>query len=83
MGSEGEAYGVGKATKEFWDEPAKMNPDSCDDLEKAQEVMTNISPTYRSGCLPLYHSGKEVEYFWWYKEYVSALSVIWKMVTCW
>lgn len=82
IGSEGEAYGVGKVTKDSWDELSKLDPDSREDLERAQEVMTEISPGYRSGCLPLYPLGKEFKYFWGRKEYVSAFGVIWKLITC-
>jgi len=82
IGSQGEAYGAGKGTKEFWDELAKLDPNSRDDLEKAQVVMTKISSGYRSGCLPLYPLGQEFKYFWGRKEYVSAFGVIWKLVTC-
>jgi len=82
IGSEGEAYGEVRVTKEFWDKLSKLDPTSRNDLEKAQELMTKISPGYRSGCLPLYPLGKEFKYFWERKEYVSAFGVIWKMVTC-
>jgi len=82
IGSKGEAYGAGNGTKEFWEELSKLDPDSRDDLEKAQEVMTKISPGYRSGCLPLYPPGKEFKYYWGRKEYVLAFGVFWKLVTC-
>jgi hypothetical protein len=82
IGSSGEAYGESRVTKEHWDELSSLSPDSREDLEKAQEIMTKISPGYRSGCLPLYPMGKEFKYFWGRNEYVAAFGVIWKLITC-
>jgi len=79
IGSAGEAY---SGTQQFWDELFTLSPDSREDLEKAQGVMTKISPGYRSGCLPLYPLGKEFKYFWGRKEYGLAFGVIWKLITC-
>jgi len=82
IGSKGEAYGDFRVTKEHWDELAKLSPDSREDLEKAQEIMTKISPGYRSSCLPLFPLGMEFRYYWGRKEYGSAIGVIWKLITC-
>ena len=82
IGSKGEAYGEARVTKEHWDELAKLSPDSREDLKKAQDIMTKISPGYRSGCLPLYPFGKEFKYFWDQKEYTSAFGIIWTLITC-
>jgi len=82
IGSKGEAYGEARVTKEHWDELAKLSPESREDLKKAQDVMTKISPGYRSGCLPLYPLGKEFKYYWDRKEYVSAFGVFWTLITC-
>jgi hypothetical protein len=79
IGSSGEAY---SGTKEHWDELSTLNPDSRDDLKKAQDVMTKVSPGYRAGCLPLYPLGKEFKYYWERKEYMSAFGVIWTLITC-
>jgi len=79
IGSQGEAY---NGTEVHWDELSKLDPNSRDDLEKAQDVMTRISPGYRSGCLPLYPLNKEFGYFWGRKEYALAFGVIWKLLTC-
>jgi len=78
IGSEGEAYG---GTKEHWDELSTLDPDSREDLNKAQDVMTNISPGYRAGCLPLFPLDKEFNY-WERKEYLSAFGVFWTLITC-
>jgi hypothetical protein len=82
IGSQGEAYGTARVTQQYWDELAKLSPDSRDDLLKAQEVMTKISAGYRSGCLPLYPLGQEFKYFWSRGEYGSAFGVFWKLITC-
>jgi len=79
IGSPGEAYG---GTKEAWDELSQLNADSREDLEKAQKVMTRVSPGYRSGCLPLYPLGDEFKYYWRRKEYISAFGVFWTLITC-
>jgi hypothetical protein len=79
IGSTGEAY---DGTKEFWDEISQLSAESREDLAKAQEVMTKISPGYRSGCLPLYPLGEEFRYYWGRKEYVSAFGVFWTLITC-
>jgi len=82
IGSSGEAYGEVRVTKELWDELSRLSPDSRDDLKKAQDVMTKISPGYRSGCLPLFPLGKEFKYYWDRKEYTSAFGVFWTLITC-
>lgn len=82
IGSSGEAYGETRVTKELWDELLRLSPDSREDLKKAQDVMTKISPGYRSGCLPLFPIKGEIEYFWGRKEYTAALGVIWKLISC-
>jgi hypothetical protein len=79
IGSRGEAY---SGSKEHWDELSQLSPESREDLKKAQEVMTKISPGYRSGCLPLYPLGEEFKYYWRRKEYLSALGVFWTLITC-
>jgi len=79
IGSDGEAY---KGTKEFWDELFALSPESREDLAKAQDVMTKISPGYRSGCLPVYPLGAEFKYYWGRKEYLSAFKVFWTLITC-
>jgi len=79
IGSTGEAY---PGTKEFWDELFSLSPDSREDLAKAQDVMTKISPGYRSGCLPLFPLGNEFKYYWGRKEYLSAFGVFWTLITC-
>jgi hypothetical protein len=79
IGSAGEAYG---GTKEFWDELFALSSESREDLAKAQDVMTKISPGYRSGCLPLYPLGEEFKYYWGRKEYISAFGIFWTLITC-
>ena len=79
IGSPGEAYG---GTREFWDELFALSPESREDLAKAQDVMTKISPGYRSGCLPLYPLGDEFKYYWGRKEYLSAFKVFLTLITC-
>ena len=79
IGSAGEAYG---GTAEHWDELSKLSAESREDLAKAQDVMTKISPGYRSGCLPLYPLGTEFKYYWGRKEYLSAFKVFWTLITC-
>ena len=79
IGSEGEAY---HKTAEHWEELSKLSAESREDLKKAQDVMTKISPGYRSGCLPLYPLGEEFKYYWGRKEYVSAFKVFWTLITC-
>jgi hypothetical protein len=79
IGSPGEAYG---GTKKFWDELFALSPESREDLAKAQDMMTTISPGYRSGCLPLYPLGDEFKYYWGRKEYISAFGVFWTLITC-
>jgi len=82
IGSKGEAYGQTRVTQEYWDELSKLSPESREDLAKAQEVMTKISPGYRSGCLPLFPLGQEFKYFWGRGEYSLAFGVFWKLITC-
>ena len=79
IGTRGEAYG---GTAVHWDELSKLSAESREDLAKAQDVMTKISPGYRSGCLPLYPLGEEFKYYWGRKEYLSAFKVFWTLITC-
>jgi hypothetical protein len=57
IGSAGEAYG---GTKEFWDELFALSSESREDLAKAQDVMTKISPGYRSGIFTDTGIGTEI-----------------------
>lgn len=82
IGSREEAYGEYKVTEEFWNELAALSPESREDLEKAQDIMTKISPGYRAGCLPLFPLGDEIGYYWQQGNYRLALGVLWKLITC-
>ena len=82
IGSSGEAYGEVRVTKDLWDELFSLSPESRGDLTKAQDIMTKISPGYRSGCLPLYPLSEEFKYYWRRKEYISAFGVFWTLITC-
>jgi len=79
IGADKEAYA---GTKEHWDELAALSPDSREDLEKAQAVMKRISPTYRSGCLPLFPLSQEFRFYLKEGKIWEAVRVIWNLITC-
>jgi hypothetical protein len=60
IGSRGQAYGEGKETCDLWDELLHLSTGSREDLEKAQKIMVDIAPAYRSHALPLYPLHKEI-----------------------
>ncbi|RME90431.1 MAG: hypothetical protein D6770_02500 [Anaerolineae bacterium] len=45
-----------------WDEIAALSLDSRADLERAQELMVNLSPGYQADLLPLYPLPQEIAY---------------------
>jgi len=80
IGTKDEAYGRGKETKEFWEELARLSPDSRDDLEKARTVMQNISKGYRSDSLPLYPLPQEIVFCLKQGKIKDVIDVIRKLV---
>ena len=79
IGSSGQAYA---GTKVHWDEIAKLNPDSRDDLLKAQTLTKKVSPDYRSQCLPLFPLPQEFSFYWRQGKIVEAFQVVWNLITC-
>lgn len=79
IGDHGQAYG---GTKAFWDQLAQLSADSRDDLLKAQGLMKNVAPDYRSDCLPLFSLTKDVGYFLGKGRIKDAYNVVWNLITC-
>jgi len=79
IGANREAYG---GTKEHWDKLANLSPDSREDLEKAREVMQNISKGYRSECLPLYPLPQEIGFFLGQGRIQEAINAVINLITC-
>jgi hypothetical protein len=79
IGERGQAYG---GTKAHWDEIATLNPESRDDLVKAQTLTKKVSPDYRSHCLPLFPLPQEFGFYWKQGEYGEAFKAVWKLATC-
>ncbi|MEP7134381.1 MAG: hypothetical protein ABI904_05565 [Chloroflexota bacterium] len=79
IGDHGQAYG---GTKVYWDQIALLNPDSRDDLLKAQVLMKKVSPDYRSDCLPLFPLMKEVGFYLGKGRIKDAYDVVWNLITC-
>ncbi|MGC1375562.1 MAG: hypothetical protein WA821_05030 [Anaerolineales bacterium] len=48
--------------KPFWDALSQLSPDSHEHLARAQRLMKEVSPAYRSDLLPLYPLGREAGY---------------------
>ena len=49
-------------TRPLWDALSQLLPDSHEHLFKAQGLMKEVSPAYRSNLLPLYPLGRETGY---------------------
>lgn len=79
IGELGEAFA---GTQDKWSELSRLSPDSRGDLAKAQEIMKDISPRYRSDCLPLFPIAREIWFFFQQKDFKRALSVLINLVTC-
>jgi hypothetical protein len=75
----GEAYG-GK--RKYWDELKKLSPNSREDLEEARKLMQDISPGYRSYCLPLYPLHQEVWYCVWRGKFKEAFTAVKNLICC-
>jgi hypothetical protein len=80
IGSRHEAYGAGIETSEYWEELARLSPDSRADLEKAREVMVKIAPTYRSHALPLLPLHVEILFFLKQWRLGDAVAVVWNLI---
>ena len=79
IGDPGQAYA---GTRKHWDELLQLSADSRDDLKKAQGVTRNISPEYRSYCLPLYPLHQELGYFLKQGKFKEAFSAVKNMINC-
>ncbi len=79
IGDIGEAYG---GTKQYWDQLAQLSANSRDDLLKAQALMKNVAPTYRSDCLPLFPLTKEFWYFLKQGKFADSFNAIKNLITC-
>jgi hypothetical protein len=79
IGDPGEAY---PRTQDKWDELAKLSPASREDLATAQQVMKEISPDYRSDCLPLYPLIREIGFDLRQGKFGNAFETIGNLITC-
>ena len=79
IGDSGQAYA---GTKVHWDEIAKLDSDSREDLVKAQELTRKVSSVYRSNCLPLYPLPQEIAFYWKQGKYAEAFKAVWNLITC-
>ena len=79
IGDAGQAYA---GTRQHWDDIARLDSDSRDDLIKAQVFTKRVSPDYRSNCLPLYPLPQEIAFYWKQKKYVEAFKAVWNLITC-
>lgn len=79
IGVSGQAYG---GTRKHWDELMQLSPDSRADLKRAQVVTRNISPDYRSACLPLYPLHQEVGYLLGQGRFRAAYDVVRNLISC-
>src|SRR5262245_32076958 len=61
IGDSGQAYA---GTKPHWDDIAKLDSDSREDLVEAQKLTKKVSAEYRSQCLPLYPLPQEIKFYW-------------------
>lgn len=80
IGSRNEAYGEARETCDSWEELMRLSPDSREDLEKAQDVMQDIAPGYRSHALPLYPLHQEIWFFLRQGKIRKAWNVIYDLV---
>ncbi len=71
--------GVSQESK--WKELSQLSPDSRVDLERAQILMKEIAPTYRSNVLPLEPVHKEIWHYLWKGKFAEALNVISKLLS--
>ena len=79
IGDSGQAYA---GTKLHWDDIAKLDSDSREDLVMAQELTKKVSPDYRSNCLPLFPLPQEIAFYWKQRKYVEAFKAVWNLITC-
>jgi len=79
IGDPDQAY---RDTRRFWDELMGLSAHSRDDLVRAQELMKNISPGYRSHCLPLFPLTREIGYFLVRGKFRQAASAVWNLIAC-
>lgn len=79
IGDSGEAY---SGTQEKWDELSILSPASRQNLAKAQRVMKEISPNYRSDCLPLYPLIKEIRFLLSQGKIGDIFGTIKNLITC-
>ena len=79
IGADKEAYG---GTKEHWIKLASLSPDSREDLEKARDVMHDISKGYRSDCLPLYPLPQEIGFCLRQGMIKEAINAVINLITC-
>ena len=79
IGAAGQAYA---GTKPRWARIAKLSPDDRDDLRTAQSTMKEISPDYRSNCLPLFPMTNEMGFYLRQWKLGEAGSTLWNLLTC-
>ena len=79
IGADNEAY---EGTKEHWELLSTLSPDSREDLEKARDVMQNVSKGYRSHCLPLYPLPQEIGFCLRQGKIKEAIKAVINLLTC-
>jgi hypothetical protein len=79
IGDPGEAY---PGTQKSWDELSALSPASRQDLAKAQQVMKEISPDYRSDCLPLYPLIREIGFLVSRRKFREIFETLKNLITC-
>jgi hypothetical protein len=79
IGDPGEAY---PGTQKSWDELSALSPASRQDLAKAQQVMKEISPDYRSDCLPLYPLIREIGFLVSRRKFRDIFETLKNLITC-
>ncbi len=71
----------GKSNESKWKELSQLSLDSREDLERAQVLMKEISPSYRSNALPLEPIHKEILFYLLQGKIKEALDVIPKLLS--
>lgn len=79
IGGPGEAYA---GTQKYWEELAQLSAGSRVDLIRAQDIMKEIAPSYRSNCMPLYPLPEEIGYFLKQGRVKDAFRVVIYLASC-